>query len=760
MKNKKLILLLALLIMLTSVNLRVEASGLNLNQANYLKSLGLFVGTDKGFELEKSATRAESAAMLVRLLGAEKESNTKDYKHPFTDVFEWADGYIGYMYQNGLAAGVSKDKFNASERVDGKAYATFVLRALGYNDSQGDFDWEDGLEFAHEIGVLDDEELVSIKSKSFTRNDMVLLSYNALNTKLKDRDISLLDSLVEKGAINTEQDEKDEPIETGLKIISHKNKDKISGPTYFQVSGKKNYPEGSYVRYVLGDKGDSKGFVIAKGNDIEAKYEYTPKLKDRGDKVLSVKVFDKQGIHIDGDQIELSIDLVPKLTLLGVENGEKIKDKPSLRTQANFLPLYVKYEIKEIDSSDQSKGTVLEDVLLPVRDPEESFQWDPKTRRNGLYSIRAIAYDQARNPYYSETKMVELDREKIIKLSGVKEGMTIDSEVYLVADRNFDVSETEYVMRDINTGKESTIAKMPYGGYMWSPKPEDIGTKEIFVRVMSKNIKYESDPIKVHIKEIQARLSLEGVGPEQVVNKTIILGVKSNVDVDNIKYFITNMSTGQRRELTKGADNKASYTPLESDKTYMQLEAQATYKGKTISSEKIKFKIHHGELHGPKPIIEKDKFKDFASKMAVDSYRETGMSAAVQTAQAILETGWGQSVPVDKYTGKKSNNLFGIKKKGTEESVVSNTWEVYNGQKYHIDAEFRAYKDPGDSWKDHKTFLLERERYSKFKEVMYDYTKGAWELKRAGYATDPEYPIKLINIINSYKLDELDKVDL
>ncbi len=43
---------------------------------------------------------------------------------------------------------------------------------------------------------------------------------------------------------------------------------------------------------------------------------------------------------------------------------------------------------------------------------------------------------------------------------------------------------------------------------------------------------------------------------------------------------------------------------------------------------------------------------------------------------------------------------------------------------------------------------------------MYDYTKGAWELKRAGYATDPEYPIKLINIINSYKLDELDKVDL
>src|SRR5690606_5174736 len=134
-------------------------------------------------------------------------------------------------------------------------------------------------------------------------------------------------------------------------------------------------------------------------------------------------------------------------------------------------------------------------------------------------------------------------------------------------------------------------------------------------------------------------------------------------------------------------------------------------------------------------------------------------SAALQTAQSILETGWGQSVPVDEYTGQLSNNLFGIKGVGSAGSVTSNTWEVYNGVTYRIDAEFRAYNSPEESWADHKEFL-NRDRYTGFREVMFDYTQGAWALKRAGYATDPEYAIKLMRLIEQYNLDELDKVGI
>ena len=160
-----------------------------------------------------------------------------------------------------------------------------------------------------------------------------------------------------------------------------------------------------------------------------------------------------------------------------------------------------------------------------------------------------------------------------------------------------------------------------------------------------------------------------------------------------------------------------------------------------------------------KPIIEKNKFLELASGLARGSWEKTGMSAALQTAQAILETAWGQSVPVDKYSGKFSNNLFGIKGSTAAGSVISNTWEEYNGTTFRIDAEFRAYNNINDSWNDHKK-LLEKERYGIFRDVMYDSTLGAWAIRRAGYATDSQYPIKLMKIIKDYNLKELDRIGI
>jgi len=117
-------------------------------------------------------------------------------------------------------------------------------------------------------------------------------------------------------------------------------------------------------------------------------------------------------------------------------------------------------------------------------------------------------------------------------------------------------------------------------------------------------------------------------------------------------------------------------------------------------------------------------------------------------------------VPVDKYSGEFSNNLFGIKGSASNGSVLVNTWEVYNGVYFRVDDYFRAYKDPYESWKDHKSLLLEKERYGIFRDVMHDYILGAYAIRRAGYATDPEYPIKLINIIEYYDLYELDRVSI
>jgi flagellum-specific peptidoglycan hydrolase FlgJ len=101
-----------------------------------------------------------------------------------------------------------------------------------------------------------------------------------------------------------------------------------------------------------------------------------------------------------------------------------------------------------------------------------------------------------------------------------------------------------------------------------------------------------------------------------------------------------------------------------------------------------------------------------------------------------------------------------MKGKGTAGSIISTTWEVYNGERYGVDDAFRAYYNVSENWRDHKDLLLTRSWYAPFRAVMTDPVLGAWGLKRSGYATDPQYPVKLISIMRSQDLFKLDEVEL
>ena len=107
------------------------------DKAEALKPLGVFIGTEKGFELERPATRMEAAVMLTRLLGKEEQAREESNSHSFEDVPEWGGFYVGYLYKNGLAAGVSESQFGSEGKCTAQMYVTFVLRALGYSDKEG-----------------------------------------------------------------------------------------------------------------------------------------------------------------------------------------------------------------------------------------------------------------------------------------------------------------------------------------------------------------------------------------------------------------------------------------------------------------------------------------------------------------------------------------------------------------------------------------------------------------------------------------------
>ncbi len=123
-----------------------------------------------------------------------------------------------------------------------------------------------------------------------------------------------------------------------------------------------------------------------------------------------------------------------------------------------------------------------------------------------------------------------------------------------------------------------------------------------------------------------------------------------------------------------------------------------------------------------------------------------GIPASITMAQGILESGAGFG-----RLAKEANNHFGIK--------CHADWQ---GESITHDDDalqecFRKYKDPKESYKDHSDFLKNRPRYLElFSLEKGDYKAWAIGLKKAGYATDPTYPEKLISLIERYELNRLD----
>lgn len=201
-KVKGLVSLILMLIM--SMTMLMPASAAYLaeaqTQASALKQLRLFKGVSPtDFDLDRAPSRTEALVMLIRVLGKESEALNGNFTHPFTDVASWADKYVGFAYKNGLTKGTSATAFGAGD-ANADMYLTFVLRALGYNDSTGDFAWDAPDAFAKTAGILPD----GVDTTNFLRADVALVSWAALEAKLKDGSQKLSEKLISAGAFTPE----------------------------------------------------------------------------------------------------------------------------------------------------------------------------------------------------------------------------------------------------------------------------------------------------------------------------------------------------------------------------------------------------------------------------------------------------------------------------------------------------------------------------------------------------------------------------
>ncbi|MGB3161658.1 glycoside hydrolase family 73 protein [Carnobacterium sp.] len=132
-----------------------------------------------------------------------------------------------------------------------------------------------------------------------------------------------------------------------------------------------------------------------------------------------------------------------------------------------------------------------------------------------------------------------------------------------------------------------------------------------------------------------------------------------------------------------------------------------------------------------------------------------GILPSISISQAILESDWGRSE-----LSVQNNNFYGIKGDNPDKTVMMNTKEYVNGEWIEIKAPFRKYDSWQESMDEHARLIVygttwNEDQYATVLSAE-NYKEAAYALEKSGYATDPDYPVKLIQLIEEYNLNQYD----
>ena len=540
------------------------------------------------------------------------------------------------------------------------------------------------------------------------------------------------------------------PVEDSTTIVGLTPNQTINTKMNFTFATNKNFAMAKLL--LLNDKNE--GYIQDVKTSTAEALEFLPSLKDEGNKKLVLALYDANGNLIDAAGAKINLNVLPRVTYSGVESGGFVQDELKITPDINFIASKMKATITNLTTG----ATEVKDNL----DPEGEFLFKPSYLDAGSYSIMLSAFDELGREHFGETKTFTMSINPYLNITGVPKDGVISGQVTLNAQRNFDVMRTDYVLRDPVTGIETVIESKSYGACKFFPNINDAGQKEVFVRCIDASGKTMESEHKLVLIKGDSKLILEGVAPGGIVHKYVDLNAASNVGVNSVNYYIKNLRTGKTKTIAENVPygQKFRYNVTKDDEGENEISVTGNQIDAFIKGESIKFRIYTGKIYTKQPLMAKDKFLDYTKKIARREFLRTDLSGAITTAQAILESGWGQSVPVDKYTGKFSNNLFGIKGSASNGTVTITTTEVYNNVRYTVDDKFRAYKSADESFRDHTELFFVKKWYTPFRKVMFNDQRGVYAIKRCGYATDPSYPAKLKQIIDKYNLKELDKVSL
>lgn len=159
-----------------------------------------------------------------------------------------------------------------------------------------------------------------------------------------------------------------------------------------------------------------------------------------------------------------------------------------------------------------------------------------------------------------------------------------------------------------------------------------------------------------------------------------------------------------------------------------------------------RIKKENAQATGAYKTITAAEYIDHFKNIAIQEMNLYGIPASITLAQGLFESGGGNSE-----LARVANNHFGIK--------ANSDWKgpIYYKDDDHPNDRFRVYKVAEESYHDHSTFLKKKNYAFLFELPKNDYMGWATGLKKAGYATNPNYAQLLIGIIQKYNLNRYDQ---
>ena len=251
-------------------------------------------------------------------------------------------------------------------------------------------------------------------------------------------------------------------------------------------------------------------------------------------------------------------------------------------------------------------------------------------------------------------------------------------------------------------------------------------------------------------KQLAVHLSGKpGVGLADLIVKQLGHDDQPDNEKRALDDYLNRSSTGSQKNLSqypRAVENQVN-NKVDTDTDGSQVIINAYIHDSSPLNGMTEIPLKHDHA---RPIQSAEDFVRQLRPYAEQAAKELGVEPKVILAQAALETGWGRSL-IKNSNGSNTFNLFNIKAskawQGKQAQVT--TLEFEQGIAKKVNAGFRSYASFQESFQDYVAFIKTNPRYGDALKQAGNGERYLHELQRAGYATDPNYADKIMNIYHS-----------